>query len=60
MLRDSLMNFLGMKDSDTVVLSSFGVLPKTEPLILNRMSNDFEFFQVTPWADGLLFSLALD
>ena len=60
MLRDSLMNFLGMEDSDTVVLSSFGVLPKTEPLILNRMSNDFEFFQVTPWADGLLFSLALD
>lgn len=44
MLRDSLVNFSGVKDSDTFVFPGFGGLPNAEPLILNRMSNDFEFF----------------
>ena len=56
MLRDSMMTLLGVKDSDTVVLPGFGGLPNAQPLILNRMSNNFGF----PWADGLLVSLVFD
>ena len=60
MLKDSLVIFLGVKDSDTFVFRGFGGLPNAEPLIKNRMSNDFKFFYVMLWADGILFSLVLD